>query len=554
MMKIKACCMMILAILCFALPVLAKDVETYIDEARELSEAGKPGEAVALLQQAVAEHPGNADLYAYLGLHLGRSAGHTGGDYMEAMRLLNESFAMLDKAVSLAPENYRGYVFRGIIGVQIPKMLGKLDGGIADLRHVIAMHEKDPVAVDTETLISVYTNLATGYEKEEHWDGVQAALEKVIALAPGTETAVNAEKRIAELPASSGEETDPFAVRESDSEDIAAIKKKIEAAPENAALIMELGKACYDKGEFGQAVDVLKRYVDIDNSSAEAYKLLGISVAYLSDKGYDENIHEDTDYLSMLAFQSVEYMDRAAELDPGDPETRLVRGIMGVMFPFFLGKHEQGVGDLEFVVQSEAPDSIKAEALYYLGVAKQKEATRYWIDVVKNYPDEGAARMVFGEMRPPVKHFDPSGHERPFVAIDFVLGFRDELPPQTAVWIENGEGSYVTTVYVSGFSGYAKAKQINLPVWSEMSKFEGVEAVTSASIDVGHHIYTWDLEDMHGKRIPPGTYTVKVEVSYWPSMKYQRVEGTLTVGKKEDRAVVEEGDFIPRLAVEYYPD
>jgi hypothetical protein len=46
---------------------------------------------------------------------------------------------------------------------------------------------------------------------------------------------------------------------------------------------------------------------------------------------------------------------------------------------------------------------------------------------------------------------------------------------------------------------------------------------------------------------------VKVETMYWPSMKYQMVEGAITVGAKEDRIVVEEGDFIPYLEVTYLP-
>lgn len=552
-MKSAACCIAVIMLMCLCFPVQAKDAEAYIEEAGKLNEAGKPAEAIALLQQALGEHPDNADIHAYIGLYTGMSAGQT-GDYVEAMRLVTESFTMLNKAVSLAPENPTGYLFRGIMGVQIPAFLGKLDGGVGDLEHVVDMHAKNPDSVPGETLVTAYTHLAAGYEKQEMIDKTRAALEKIVELAPGTDAAAGAEKKMAALAAGAGPATDPLALRNDDSAKIAAIKKKLEKEPGNTTLIMELGKAYYGGGMYEEAVPVLKRYVELDTNSAEAYKMLGISVAMIAEKGYDENVYENTDYMSGIAFESIGYMDRAVELDPDDAETRLVRGIFGIMFPFFVGKHEQGVEDLEYVAKSESPDSMKAEALYYLGVAKQREAMRYWIDVAKNYPDEEAARMVYREIRPAIPRFDPSQHEKPVAAIDFVLGFRDELPPQTAVWVEDANGVYVMTVYVSGFSGYAKEKQINLPVWSEMSKFEGAETVTGASIDIGHHIYTWDMTGMDGKRVAPGAYTIKVEVSYWPTMKYQLAEAVVTVGDKKDHAVVEEGDYIPYMAVTYYPE
>ncbi|MCK4673916.1 DUF2271 domain-containing protein, partial [candidate division WOR-3 bacterium] len=135
----------------------------------------------------------------------------------------------------------------------------------------------------------------------------------------------------------------------------------------------------------------------------------------------------------------------------------------------------------------------------------------------------------------------------------FILGFRDELAPQTAVWVEDKEGNFVRTIYVSGFSGYAKEKQVNLPMWTNSSKFADVDGVTSASIDLGHHIYVWDLKDTSGKKVKSGEYIVKVETAYWPSMQYQQVEVPIKIGKKEKRVVVEEGNLIPYLEVKYIP-
>ncbi|MCK4255899.1 DUF2271 domain-containing protein, partial [candidate division WOR-3 bacterium] len=83
--------------------------------------------------------------------------------------------------------------------------------------------------------------------------------------------------------------------------------------------------------------------------------------------------------------------------------------------------------------------------------------------------------------------------------------------------------------------------------------FADVDAVTGASIDLGHHIYVWDLVDNSGKEVKQGNYIIKVEVSYWPSMKYQIVSASINLGKSEERTVVEEGNLIPYLEVKYFP-
>lgn len=551
-MKQVAGCLIIFFLLVGSAAAFGKSVDEYIKEAQALQEGGKIKEAIVLLEQAVLEHPESSDLYVYLGLYTGMSAGQA-QEYMEAGRLAMLSFQQLDKAVTLDTENPRAYLYRGLMGVKMPPFLGKLDGGINDLNRVLKMREGAPDKVSDEMVMTALNLLAEGYEKSGDIENARGALEKIIELAPGTEIAASAQERIGKLSVPEAPKTDPLAAKEGESEDIAALKKKIAKEPRNEALILELGKTYYGTGQFGEAREVLKKYVNLDASNSEAYKLLGISTARIAEKGYEENIAEDTDYLSGLAFESMDYMDKAVTLTPNDTELRLVRGIFGIMFPFFLGKHDQGVEDLEFVANNTASEAEKTDALYYLGVARQREALRYWIEVASKYPKSNAAQLVYHEMRPRVKRFDPSSHEKPVVAIDFVLGFQDELAPQTAIWIEDKEGTHVKTVYVSGFSGYAKDKQINLPVWSAISKFEGCEAVTSASIDVGHHIYTWDLTDLEGKKVKSGEYMVKVEVSYWPSMKYQMAETAVTIGKKESTAVVEEGDYIPYLGVSYLP-
>jgi len=333
---------------------------------------------------------------------------------------------------------------------------------------------------------------------------------------------------------------------------ITELKEKVQTEPNNSALLVELGKTHFDAKQYEEARKVLKEAIKIDESNVEAYKFLALTLREISAKGYDKKIYENADYQRDLAFEVYRALDKAVSCAPENGEIRLLRGIVGVEMPFFVHKLEQGIDDLNRVLQSDVSDSTKAEVLHWLGKAYQKKAMNYWIKVVSKDPNSEESKAIFNRMRPAVKRFDLSQYQPPVLAIDFILGFRDELEPQTAVWIEDKDGNFVKTIYVSGFSGHVKEREVRLPKWANSSKLVDVDAVTGASINVGHHIYVWDLKDSLGRRVTAGEYVVKVEVAYWPSMQYQLVSAVFTFGEKGDRIIVEQGKFIPYLKVNYF--
>ena len=334
---------------------------------------------------------------------------------------------------------------------------------------------------------------------------------------------------------------------------IIELKEKVQTEPDNFALLVELGKTHFGAKQYEEARKVLKEAIKIDESNAEAYKWLVLTLREIAAKGYDEKIYENADYQRDLAFEVYRALDKAVRLAPEDGEIRLLRGIVGVEMPFFVHKLEQGIDDLNRVLQSDVSDSTKAEVLHWLGKAYQKKAMNYWIKVVSKDPNSEESKAIFDRMRPAVKRFDLSQYQPPVLAIDFILGFRDELEPQTAVWIEDKDGNFVKTIYVSGFSGHVREREVRLPKWANSSKFVDVDAVTGASINVGHHIYVWDLKDSLGRRVTAGEYVVKVEVAYWPSMQYQLVSAAVNLEEKGDQIIVEQGKFVPYLKVNYFP-
>jgi len=334
---------------------------------------------------------------------------------------------------------------------------------------------------------------------------------------------------------------------------ITELKEKVHIERDNSTLLVESGKAHFDAKHYEEARKVLKKAIKIDKRNVEAYKWLALSLREIIAKGYDEKIYENTNYRRKLTFEGYRALSKAVSLAPEDGELRLLRGIAGVQMPFFVRRLERGIDDLNRVLKSDVPKSTKAEAFYWLGKAYEKKAMRYWIRVVSKDPNSKESKAIFDRMRPAIKRFDLSQYQPPVLAIDLILGFRDELEPQTAVWIEDREGNFVKTIYVSGFSGHVKEKQVRLPKWGNSSKFVDVDAVTGASINLGHHIYVWDLKDSSGRRVKAGEYVVKVEVAHWPSMRYQLVSAAVHLGEKRDRTVVEEGNFVPYLEVNYFP-
>lgn len=529
----------------------SQTLDEYIKKAEQFNQAGDLEQAATAMEEAIQKFPDNSTAYAYLGLYRGVQAGKT-TNYMEAGRLVQVGYENLDKAVTLDPNNPIARLNRGIMSVNVPPFFGKLDEGIQDLETLVKIHDTSPQKVPTGMLTSAYNFLAQGYQKKEDTQKAIAAWKKVAELAPNSDQSKNAEKNIASLTQPQQQESMPE--QKYSASDVQALKQKADQTPNDPTLLVKLGQAYYDTKDYDKADQVLRKAIKLDSTNVDAYKWLIRTAGQLAGKGYDERIYNDTDFRSRLAFEIVALAEKAVAAAPNDPELRVMRGSIGVMMPFFVGKLDQAMEDLSWVAKSNAPKDIKAEALYWLGYAYQKKATTQWIKVITDYKNTEASHLAFESMRPAIQHFDPQKYQRPFLEIDFVLGFRDELAPQSAVWIEDKNSNFVKTVYVSGFSGYAKEKQANLSDWADASKFRDTDAVTAASIDVGHHVYVWNLKDYQGKPVKAGEYVVKIEVAYWPSMEYQSTKANFTIAKKDSRVVVEEGNLVPYLMVKYYSE
>lgn len=539
-----------IVLLCLGRLVLGQSPEEYVKKAQAFNKAGEYVQAAKVMDEALTIYPDNSTVYAYLGLYRGMQAGQT-DNFLAAGKLIRSAYEALDKAVVLDGNNLTARLNRGLMGVKVPSFLGKLDGGIADLEFIVTRYQQAPDKIPVNLAANAYNFLGEGYSKAKDNQKARAAWQKVIELVPGTPLAESAKQNLA-VSSSQPAKSKPAETEKVTTVEIEQIREAIRRSPDNAQLYLQLGKAYTDLKDYEEAVKALRMSIKLDSINTDTYKLLIWAIGQIAAVGYDQRIYEDTNFRTNLAFEIVRLADEAVKVAPDDPELLLIRGRSGVMMPFFVDKLDQAIRDLDKVSKSpDASEAFKAEAIYWLGYAYQKKAMTNWINVIKNYAETEACKMAFASMLPPIEHFNPDNYAKPFVKIDFILGFRDELEPQTVVWIEDKAGKFIKTVYVSGFSAFAKEKQINLPKWSKASQFKDVDGVSGASIDLGHHIYVWDLKDAAGKPVKAGDYVVKVEVSYWPSMQYQAAKVPVTVGNKESRVVVQEGNLIPYLEATY---
>lgn len=89
---------------------------------------------------------------------------------------------------------------------------------------------------------------------------------------------------------------------------------------------------------------------------------------------------------------------------------------------------------------------------------------------------------------------------------------------QMAVWIEDGDGKFVKTLYVTWFTGKGgyERRPDCLPLWRKSAGVDGpptaeVDAVTRATQHPGRHSLVWDCTDDAGRPVAPGKYIYKVE-------------------------------------------
>ena len=107
---------------------------------------------------------------------------------------------------------------------------------------------------------------------------------------------------------------------------------------------------------------------------------------------------------------------------------------------------------------------------------------------------------------------------------------------QFAVWIEDMDGNYINTLYVTKYTanGGYKNRPDSIALWVEKSDLASmqkseVDAIAGATPKTGNLSYSWDLTDSKGNTVQPGEYKFFVEGTLrWKN--YVLYSGVITIG------------------------
>ena len=517
-MKTPLILLLALSLVSFGSQVNSETTKGLIGKVQAISGEGKIEKALTIMKNAIEKSPDDSELQAHLGYMYSQEAGKAwqAGDTNDAGMYTELAFNTLDSAVETDADCVMALFYRGTLSINVPNFFDKLDEGIEDLEKIQDLREKKQFPRDI--LLAALENLAMGYRKAFRFSDSFDTNNTIIEIAPGSQEAQRADQNIRNMVTSETKILSTHELIAKEYPKIAALREKLEKDPDNPELLLTLA------GQYGS----------------------------ISDAGYDEHTYNDASYMSNIAFEVVRLLEKAKDSAPDNMEILLLCGRTSVMMPFFVNKITKGIHDLNRVLNESRSDSLKAEAQFWLGYADYKMAVTRWNKVIDEYPKSHAAELTLDIFNTNNSLLNDVSPESPCVVIDFILGFKDELAPQTAVWIEDVNGVFVKTLYVSGFSGFAREKQINLPNWAKSSDFADTDAVTAASIDHGTHRYVWNLKNMVDEIVRAGRYKVHVETSFWPSMNYDRKTVTVEIGKERMETQVEKGRFISAVKAVYF--
>ena len=151
------------------------------------------------------------------------------------------------------------------------------------------------------------------------------------------------------------------------------------------------------------------------------------------------------------------------------------------------------------------------------------------------WPKDYEVKLSFTLKMPPQQPGGRGGYKRPYVA----------------AWVEDAAGKPVRTIAFWG----NKAKYFkDMPGWWKFAKDQPdlVQAVTRATRPAGKHQVVWDGRDDAGEPLPPGTYTVMLEVSREHGGHVQK-GAKIVCGKQPATAPIPDGNEFEAAELAYGP-
>lgn len=478
----------VLIIFCSLCALLyAQSVEEVIKQADECMSQGEYTAAAELLEKSIEANPNSADLLAQYGICLSKQAGSA--SMMKAGMLSEQAFKQFDAALKIEPRHMKATLYRGILSIQVPSFMGKLHQGIKDLEDVRSKYGATPALYITSNYY-----LGIGYQKNEETAKAADAFHYIVLYARDSQFYDDAKQRYEALQADTTQDSQKDHYT--------------------------LGMRALEDGDYGNAVEHLRQASRQQPENLTLHMSLARALGEVAQQGYDNTIADDVTARAGIANEIHDVLSHCVELAPQDEDIRFLRGSVAIHLPFFVNSLQTGIDDLEYLSKEAQSAEIRSKAAYLLKQAKDRKKT-------DELAQEGYMAQSDAEKQQLLSQFittdSPLHQQKPLGAclqVDLTIGYRDQIAPQTAVWVEDTEGNYLATLYVSGFAANVKEKQVHLPAWAKSSQFSGIDAVTGASIDCGSHRLFWDFTDLAGRPFTQTSFVLKSEICHWPHVQY----------------------------------
>ncbi len=495
---------LIVLVLCGSL-LYANDYYESLGEAGGLAGAGKLEEAIEILEKMEKAYPDSAEVFAMSGMFLTNRAGQV--NMMKAGMLSNKAFKKFSRALELEPEHRDAHLYRGILGVNVPKFMGKLKQGIEDLHFINQRYG----AVRELYAVSSYF-LGMGYEKAGEPEKAYKYYEVVFLYGVGSGYYDAAKAKMEELKTS-----------------------KIDDSKDYYALAME----DYEKGDMLKALDNFRLAAKSDTTNLMLHMTYARTLGNLAEQGYDDSIMDDVTLRAGYAHEVHEVLSHCVRLAPSDESIRMLRANVAISLPFFVNSLDTGISDLEWLKENSKSKDVVKDATSLLKGALEMKKVYEMAEKGFEAGDEERMAMLdkFIPAQGAINQTQPEGES---LKVELTLGYRDQIAPQISVWIEDKDGNYIETLYVSAFAANVKEKQVHLPTWAEKSKFKDLELVTGASIDCGKHTFYWEFDKSEKKQ---KEYFVCAEMLHWPHVQYKHVRLPVNLKSKKNCSL-DERDFL----------
>lgn len=118
-------------------------------------------------------------------------------------------------------------------------------------------------------------------------------------------------------------------------------------------------------------------------------------------------------------------------------------------------------------------------------------------------------------------------------SLEISFNYTRQMTPgsnQYAVWVEDGNGEVVKTLFVTSFTAKGRARNGEelvrgyikrpacVPTWvknvnADALTDEQMDAISGATPDGGEKTFTWDFTDQDGKKVKKGSYRVCLEAT-----------------------------------------